>query len=435
MNNKNFILLKKKNNISGKINIPGSKSISNRILLISALSLGITKIKNLLISDDTLIMIKCLKKLGIKIKKKKKIFFVYGNFIKFLKKNVKLFVDNAGTLIRPLTSILSFMKGNYILYGSKRMNKRPIKDLVSSLNNIGMRIKYLKNNGFPPLLIKKGKIKTNIIKIKSNISSQYLTSILISSVLINKFKEIIIITNNNIVSNSYINITINLMKLFKVNVIKINNNVFKIITKEKYISPGIVKIEGDLTSASYFLASSVISKGPLKIKGIIKNSIQGDVKFLDILEDMGAKINYQDNELEIYYNKIIKNFNIDCINFPDLAMTLLMLSLYSNNISLFKNLYSWNFKETNRLNAMKKELNKIGAKINIINRNDILVIPPKYIKSAFINTYNDHRIAMCFSLLSLNNINKLGSNILIENPKCVFKTFPNYFKLFKKISK
>uniref|UniRef100_A0A1B6E916 3-phosphoshikimate 1-carboxyvinyltransferase n=1 Tax=Clastoptera arizonana TaxID=38151 RepID=A0A1B6E916_9HEMI len=339
-NNKNIIILKKKNKILGKIKIPGSKSISNRILLISALSLGITKIKNLLISDDTLIMIKCLKKLGIKIKKYKKNFLIYGNFLKFLNKNIKLFVDNAGTVIRPLTSVLSFMKGNYILYGSKRMNKRPIKDLVNSLNNIGMNIKYLKNKGFPPLLIKKGKLKTNIIKIKSNISSQYLTSLLISSILLKKFKEIIIITNNNIVSNSYINITINLMKIFKVNVIKINNNIFKIFTEQNYISPKIIEIEGDLTSASYFLAASIISKGPIKIKGILKNSIQGDVKFLDILEDMGAKINYENNKLEIYYNKNIKSFNINCINFPDLAMTLLILSLYSDNISLFKNLYS-----------------------------------------------------------------------------------------------
>ncbi|WP_339044818.1 3-phosphoshikimate 1-carboxyvinyltransferase [Candidatus Zinderia endosymbiont of Aphrophora alni] len=428
-----YINLYLNKNFKKKIKLPGSKSISNRILLLSSLSKGITIIKEILISEDTLVMFNILKNLGINL------YFDYinNNFIIYgckknfpIKKN-NLFVGNAGTVIRPLISILSILGGEYILFGTKRMHNRPIKDLIVVLKKIGMNIKYLKNIGYPPLYISYGKFKISKLNIKCDISSQFLTSLLIGlGLLSKKYKFIFIKILGKLTSKPYIYITINLMKIFGINVI-INNNILKIFLNSGYNSPGIFLVEGDVSSASYFLAAGVISGSLIKVKGIGRNSIQGDMKIINILRMMGGIINVKKNYIESFSKDLLYAINIDCNDFPDSAMVIAIISLYTNNINILRNISNWKFKESNRLFAMKKELSKLGAKVSI-GEDFIKIIPPKFIKSAIIDTYDDHRIAMCFSLVSLNTFLKYGVFIRINNPKCVCKTFPNFFLFFNK---
>ncbi|QJC37397.1 3-phosphoshikimate 1-carboxyvinyltransferase [Enterobacteriaceae endosymbiont of Donacia thalassina] len=426
---KNILILQSINKIQGSISLPGSKSISNRVLLLSALAKGTTKLINLPSSDDINHMLNALKILGIKFilsNNQKECLIIGNNGIFTPKKKLKLFLGNAGTVIRPLTAVLSLNdKCDIILTGEPRMKERPIKHLVDSLKEGGAIIKYLEKKNFPPINIKGGFQGNNIIKIEGSISSQFLTSLLIISPLL-KQNTLINITNN-LVSKPYIDITIKLMKVFGIHVENNNYKQFKISGQQNYISPGEYTIEGDASSASYFLSAAAIKGGTVKLKNINKNSIQGDIKYVNILQKMGAIINYNKNYISCTKNTL-KSINIDCNDIPDIAMTLAVTSLFAKGITTIKNIYNWKVKETDRLQAMSEELRKTGAKI--ITGNDYIIIsPPKYIKKVVIETYNDHRMAMCFSLLSLSN-NSVG----IINPNCTSKTYPNFFKELKKIS-
>ncbi|WP_343154583.1 3-phosphoshikimate 1-carboxyvinyltransferase [Buchnera aphidicola (Pseudoregma panicola)] len=413
--------------VNGEINLPGSKSISNRVLLLSSLSSGKTIIRNFLFSEDTKYMIKALKKIGflIECNKQNNTITVVGSKKKFnFKKKISIFLGNAGTAMRPLISIFSLYKNNVKLYGNDRMNCRPVKHLVEALKIGGAKIKYKKIYGFPPINVLGG-FSGGKIYLNGKISSQFLTSILIASPLVKNNTEIFI--TKKLVSKPYIDITIKLMKIFGVKVFNKDYYYFKINGNQNYISPKCFFVEGDASSASYFLAAAAIKGGSVKVNGIGKNSIQGDTKFIKILKKMGASTIVNSNSI-IVTKKYLNSIELDMNDMPDVAMTVAILALFSKGKTIIKNIYNWRVKETDRISAMSSELKKIGAIVKE-GKDFIEICPPKDFISCDIKTYEDHRMAMCFSLIALSE-----KKITILNPNCVNKTFPKYFKNLFSIS-
>lgn len=414
--------------LKGKIKIPGSKSIANRVILMSSLSNKKTKLINIPNNQDVHHMLNFIKKIGIKhhFSNNKKNCIIFGSKKNFsINKKIKIFTGNSGTVMRLLTSILSLYKNNIILNGDKRMENRPIKDLVDAIKQGGGKIKYIKKYGYPPLNIQGG-FKGGKIKIKCHLSSQFLTSILIAGPLSNNDVEIQ--TIGKIASKSYIKLTLNLMEKFG---IKINNQNFRnfyIKKGQKYISPKEYYIESDISSASYFLAGGLIKGKNVTITGVGNNSIQGDIKFYKIAKKMGGKIYIRKNSITSKKSKL-NGIKIDMNSTPDIAMTIAILGLFAKGKTTIYNIFHWKIKESDRLKTMKKELKKIGAEVQT-GKDYIKILPLKKIKETKIKTYKDHRIAMCFSLISLFK----NTSITILDPQCVSKSFPNYFKELKKIS-
>ncbi|WAI18532.1 MAG: 3-phosphoshikimate 1-carboxyvinyltransferase [Buchnera aphidicola (Acyrthosiphon caraganae)] len=414
--------------VNGTVFLPGSKSISNRVLLLSSIAQGTTCLTNLLDSDDTQYMLNALKKLGVKyhLSDDKKTCHIQGIGQAFsLPKPVSLYLGNAGTAIRPLLAILSLHENDIILSGDDRMHERPIEHLVDALKQGGAVIEYQKQIGYPPIRTKGGFIGGSIF-LHGNISSQFLTSLLISSPL--ALKDTTIFIKGNLVSKPYIDITLNLIKHFGVNIEHNSYNVFYIKGQQKYKTPGNYIIEGDASSASYFLAAAAIKGGSIKVTGVGKKSIQGDIEFANVLEKMGAIIDWEDYSITCTRNKL-NAIDLDMNHIPDTAMTIAMVALFSKGTTVIRNIYNWRVKETDRLSAMTIELRKIGAIVKE-GKDFLSISPPILFKYSNINTYNDHRMAMCFSLISLS---ETGVNIL--NPECISKTFPSYFKDFLSISK
>ena len=418
--------LKKSNFVGGSISLPGSKSITNRLLIMAALSKGTTLIRDCLDSDDTQQMLNALKLLGVSYQKLNKDIKVIGGFHKFPIKKTSLFLGNAGTAFRPLVAILSILGGSYDLKGVARMHERPIKDLVDALLSIGADIKYLGQSGYPPLKISKSNILINgPIYINGNVSSQYLTALLIAAPLANQNLSIQI--DGDLISKPYIDITLKLLEKFDIFYINKDWQSFKLKTPASFKSPKEVFVEGDASSASYFFAAGAIS-GSIEVKGINKSSIQGDLKFLDVLSAMGANIDYLENSIKVSSNQPLRGMTINCKEIPDAAMTLAVLAMFANGITKLTNIKSWRVKETDRIQAMENELRKLGAKVST-TESSITIEPPKeIIDEVKINTYDDHRIAMCFSLISLAH-----KEITILDPKCVNKTYPSFFKDFESV--
>jgi len=421
--------LKAIQSVSGQVTLPGSKSITNRILLLSAIADGETIIKHPLQSDDTHHMIEALKILQVDLSQNKNgDIHIKGSQGQFKNKSAEIFLGNAGTAFRPLTAALSFSQGNYILSGVPRMHERPIKDLVDALLQLNANITYLNQEGYPPLKISPSEIIINSsVKIRGDISSQFLTALLMAIPLTKKEVSIEII--GDLISKPYIDITLNLMSRFGVHVKKIDWQHFVIPSSSAYVSPGEIFVEGDASSASYFLAAGALA-GNIEIKGIGKNSIQGDVKFTEALTLMGAKIQMLETSIKISKVKALQAINLDCNHIPDAAMTLAVLALFANGTTKLHNIGSWRVKETDRIKAMATELKKLGAAV-VEGKDFIEITPPLHInKNVEIDTYDDHRIAMCFSLVSLKNI-----PITINDPACVNKTFPTYFDVLESIIK
>ncbi|QCI17131.1 3-phosphoshikimate 1-carboxyvinyltransferase [Buchnera aphidicola (Aphis helianthi)] len=414
--------------INGTVYLPGSKSISNRVLLLSAFSDGMTTLNNLLDSEDTQCMLSALKEIGIvySLSNKNTTCHIKGN-IKLFKvpHALSLFLGNAGTAIRPLLSAFSLFKNDIVLTGNNRMNERPIKHLVDALQQGGAIIEYKNNLGYPPICVKGGFIG-GLITLDGSISSQFLTSLLMIAPL--ALKNTTIFIKGNLVSKPYIDITIKLIKLFGVHIKNESYSIFNIIGNQKYKTPGNYVVEGDASSASYFLAASAIKGGSVKVIGVGKKSIQGDIQFASILEKMGAIISWGDSFIISTKNKL-KSIDLDMNHIPDAAMTIAIVALFSHGTTIIRNIYNWRVKETDRLSAMTNELKKIGAIVKE-GKDFLSITPPKNFKFAEINTYDDHRMAMCFSLLCLSNF---GVNIV--NPDCVVKTYPTYFHDFLNICK
>ena len=421
--------LKAVQSVSGQVTLPGSKSITNRILLLSAIADGTTTIIGPLVSDDTLHMIDALKKLQVDLTQKDNgDILIHGTRGNFKNKSAEIFLGNAGTAFRPLTAALSFSKGQYTLSGLPRMHERPIKDLVDALLQLNADITYLGQEGYPPLKISPSEIMINgPIKIRGDISSQFLTSLLMAMPLTKK--EVVIEIVGDLISKPYIDITLNLMARFGIHVKKIDWKHFVIPGSSSYVSPGEIFVEGDASSASYFLAAGALA-GDIEVKGIGRNSIQGDVKFAEALVLMGADINILEASIQVTKVAALQAINLDCNHIPDAAMTLAVLALFAKGTTKLLNIGSWRVKETDRIKAMATELRKLGAAVT--EGNDFIEItPPLKIKEHVeIDTYDDHRMAMCFSLVSLRNI-----PITINDPACVNKTFPTYFEVLESIVK
>ncbi len=423
---------------AGTVRLPGSKSISNRVLLLAALSQGRTCIHELLASDDTAVMLFALKQLGCSIDQQKDgCVVVEGLGGRTPNSDQKLFLGNAGTAMRPLVAALALMGGEFDLSGVARMHERPIGDLVDALRQLGCSIEYLGVEGFPPLRLRTGQLTLEQpILVRGDVSSQFLTALLMALPLVAR-NAIQIEVVGELISRPYIEITLKLLKRFGIDVQREGWQRFTIPAGSQYRSPGDIHIEGDASSASYFialgaLAASAGGQNGINIQGVGVDSMQGDIRFIEAAKMMGAQIVSAPNSLQVTRGEAekgwpLKAIDLDCNHIPDAAMTLAVMALYAEGTTTLRNIASWRVKETDRIAAMACELRKLGATVEE-GADFIRVTPPlspAHWKAASIHTYDDHRIAMCFSLAAFN---PAGLSVRIEDPKCVAKTFPDYFE-------
>ena len=412
----------------GSVRLPGSKSISNRVLLLAALSEGETEVRDLLASDDTERMLDALKALGLGVVHLGgENWRITGSGGRFPVKQAELFLGNAGTAFRPLTAALALAGGDYVLKGVARMHERPIGDLVDGLRQLGADITYLANEGYPPLHLKPANIQRGgVVKVRGDVSSQFLTGLLMALPVTGQ--EVVVEVVGELISKPYIEITLATMARFGVVVERDGWQRFTIKAGSRYVSPGTIYVEGDASSASYFLALGAIGGGPVRVEGVGRDSIQGDVKFAEALEKMGARIEVGPNWMEARApeNGLVA-VDLDCNHIPDAAMTLATAALFAKGKTTLRNIASWRVKETDRIAAMATELRKIGAEVE--EGADYICVTPAALHPAAIDTYDDHRMAMCFSLAAF------GTPLRINDPKCVAKTFPDYFERFAAVTR
>jgi 3-phosphoshikimate 1-carboxyvinyltransferase len=412
--------LKAARRAAGTVRLPGSKSISNRVLLLAALARGETELHGLLDADDTRVMREALARLGVSFRDN----IVQGVGGPFPVKKAELFLGNAGTAFRPLTAALAFSGGEYKLSGVPRMHERPIGDLVEALRGIGARIDYAGKDGFPPVVLHPATLRTDHVKVRGDVSSQFLTALLMALPLAGRTSTIEV--QGELISKPYVEITLNVMRRFGVEVARKGWASFRVPAGE-YVSPGKFFVEGDASSASYFLAAGALGGGPVRVEGVGRASIQGDVRFTEVLERMGANVSMHENAIEVSSPKKLKAIDMDMNHIPDAAMTAAVLALFADGPSVIRNIASWRVKETDRLAAMATELRKLGATAE--EGADYLKVTPGKIKPGVaIDTYDDHRVAMSFSLVALG-----GVPVRINDPQCVAKTFPDYFARFASI--
>ena len=416
---------------NGTIRLPGSKSISNRVLLLAALAQGVCEIRDLLDSDDTRVMVGALRQLGVTVESlAPDVVRVTGCGGEFPLRDADLFMGNAGTAIRPLTAALPLSGGHYRLSGVARMHERPIGDLVDSLRQFGAVIDYQETEGYPPLALKGGEIRLpEVITVRGDVSSQFLTALLIAAPL--SGQRTVIEMSSELISKPYVEITLNLMARFGVSVEREDWTRFVVLAGQAYRSPEVIYVEGDASSASYFLAAGAIGGGPVRVEGVGKASIQGDVRFAEALAALGARVSLGDNWMEASgpADGKLRAFDLDLNHIPDAAMTLAVVALFADGPCTLRNIASWRVKETDRIAAMAKELRKLGATVEQ-GTDTIAVSPaPTCGNGVAIDTYDDHRMAMCFSLAAL-----AGVSVTINEPDCVAKTFPDYFDRFAEVT-
>jgi len=413
--------LKPARRASGSVRLPGSKSISNRVLLLAALAAGDTEVTGLLDAEDTLVMRKALSALGVSFSRET----VLGVGGPFPVKKAELFLGNAGTAFRPLTAALAMCGGEYRLSGVPRMHERPIGDLVDALRGVGARIDYAGKPGFPPLVIHPGMIDPEKrLKVKGDVSSQFLSALLMALPLSGRTGRVDVV--GELISKPYVEITLNVMRRFGLEVRRDGWKSFE-VQGGTYLSPGSVYVEGDASSASYFLAAGALGGGPVRVEGVGRSSIQGDVRFVEVLEKMGAEVSMGDDFIEVRGGEL-RPVDLDLNHIPDAAMTAAVLALFAGGPSTLRNIGSWRVKETDRIAAMATELRKLGAEVEE-GRDFLRISPPKKILSdKKIDTYDDHRMAMSFALVALG-----GVPVRINDPQCVAKTFPDYFAAFRSI--
>lgn len=425
---------------SGHMTLPGSKSISNRVLLLAALAQGQTHIHGLLDSDDTRVMLVALEKLGISFQRHADTQVSVTGQAVFKNRQADLFLGNAGTAFRPLTAALALMGGNFRLSGVPRMHERPIGDLVDALRQLGADVQYEARQGYPPLKISSAKATvTPITRVNGSVSSQFLTALLMAAPLATARigRPLVIEVEGELISKPYILITLNLMARFGVQVEREGWSRFTVPDDARYVSPGEVTVEGDASSASYFMALGAIGGGPLTVHGVGADSIQGDIAFAQTLEEMGARVQWGEHAVTVSGPRVatgerLRAFDKDFNLIPDAAMTAATLALYADGPCRLRNIGSWRVKETDRIHAMHTELTKLGVYVES-GTDWLKVTPPATLESwraAEIATYDDHRMAMCFSLAAFGPV-----PVTILDPACVSKTFPDYFNVFNKLVK
>ncbi len=446
---------------AGTVALPGSKSISNRVLLLAAFSAGSTTVHDLLDSDDTRVMLAALKQLGCGIEQGAGSVVINGMGGQIGTTQARLFLGNAGTAMRPLAAALALLGGDFELSGVARMHERPIGDLVDALRELGCHIDYLGRVGYPPLRVGRPSLRLDApIRVRGDVSSQFLTALLMALPLVaanrtptpgndvsslppegtvppegglSAARDLVIEVVGELISKPYIEITLNLLARFGIAVRREGWQRFIIEAGSRYQSPGTIHIEGDASSASYFIALGAMTAGisgqkDIRIEGVGADSIQGDIRFVEAARRMGAQIRSGANWLEVSRGAWpLRAIDLDCNHIPDAAMTLAVLALYADGPSVLRNIASWRVKETDRLAAMATELRKLGAIVD--EGADFLRITPPaspaHWKAASIHTYDDHRMAMCFALAAFN---AAGLPVRIEDPQCVAKTFPDYFE-------
>ncbi|HET7363621.1 MAG TPA: 3-phosphoshikimate 1-carboxyvinyltransferase [Burkholderiales bacterium] len=418
--------LKAAHGARGTVRLPGSKSISNRVLLLAALAAGETTVRGLLDAEDTRVMREALERLGVPITERADALTVHGAAGAFREKKADLFLGNAGTALRPLTAALALCEGEYFVCGVPRMHERPIGDLVDALRAIGARIDYRGKPGFPPLTIHPAKVRVAApVAVKGDVSSQFLSALLMALPLAGG--EARIEVRGELISKPYVEITLNVMRRFGVAVERAGWSGFR-IPGARYSSPGAIYVEGDASAASYFLAAGALGGGPVRVEGVGRGSIQGDVRFAEVLEAMGARVRMDDGWIECAGRGRLAPIDMDLNHIPDAAMTAAVLALFADGPSRLRNIASWRVKETDRIAAMATELRKLGAQVE--EGGDYLRITPGALKSGVaIDTYDDHRMAMSFALLAMG-----GVPVRINDPQCVAKTFPDYFTALASIA-
>ncbi|MDR0635033.1 MAG: bifunctional 3-phosphoshikimate 1-carboxyvinyltransferase/cytidylate kinase [Azoarcus sp.] len=429
-----FIDLPQMISAGGSVRLPGSKSISNRALLLAALADGVTEIRGLLVSDDTARMLDALRALGVEsVESEEGRWLVTGCAGRFPVRRADLFLGNAGTAFRSLTAVLALAGGDYVLEGVPRMHERPVGDLVDALRQLGAEIDYLEREGYPPLRLKPAAIRPGgVVGVRGDVSSQFLTGLLMALPLTGV--ETRVVVTGELISRPYVDITLDLMARFGVRVARGEGPSFVVPAAARYVSPGVFAVEGDASSASYFLAAGAIGarRGrPLRVEGVGRRSLQGDVRFAEALAHMGAEIDMGDDWMEASRPpEGLRGIALDANHIPDAAMTLAVVALFARGETRLGNIASWRVKETDRLAAMARELGKLGARVE--EGRDFLVIAPpddgQPLRAADIGTYDDHRMAMCFSLAAF------GTPLRVDDPGCTAKTFPDYFARFGRVA-
>jgi len=414
--------------IAGEVNLPGSKSLSNRVLLLSAVADGETKIENLLDSEDTRVMVAALQQLGVEITGDLATgkLTVRGCAGSLPGSDVeqKLHLGNAGTAMRPLTAVLATGQGHYVLEGVPRMHERPIGDLVDGLRQLGSQVEYLGEEGFPPLSIKADGLNEGEVNISGVTSSQFVTALLMAAPLAKG--DVVIQVVDHLTSIPYVKMTLELMRMFGIEIFYADDmTTFATLdSRHGYRSPGRVHVEGDASSASYFLTGAALTGGTVRVTGCGTTSLQGDVRYARVLEEMGAKVDWEPEAITVKgTGKPLQGVDADLADIPDAAMTLAVAALFAEGPTTLRGIANWRVKETDRMAAVSTELQKLGAKTEV-GEDYLVVHPPEAISSAEIETYDDHRMAMAFSLAACG-----GAPITILDPGCVAKTFPDYFQV------
>ena len=468
----------------GTVRLPGSKSISNRVLLLAGLSEGTTVVHDLLASDDTRVMLEALRTLGCELDQQGDTVHITGLGGKLSVLHADLFLGNAGTAMRPLTAALALLSatqgGVFTLSGIPRMHERPIGDLVDALRPLGCIVECTGQEGYPPLRLAGGQLKLSApIQVRGDVSSQFLTALLLSLPLVSQDQALTIEVVGELISKPYIESTLNLLARFRIQVQRDGWQRFVIPQGSHYQSPGSIHVEADASSASYFIAAGAIAgiDEPVRIEGVGNASIQGDIRFIEAAQAMGAKVTSGPNWLEVQRGEPgkgwpLKAIDLDCNHIPDAAMTLAVMALYADGTTRLRNIASWRVKETDRIAAMAKELRKLGA--TVVEGEDFIEVTPPASQGeqtawqhASIHTYDDHRMAMCFSLAAFNPLapsavkgkpqghagpsqmaltpsgGGLGAakpwgqaiSVRIEDPRCVAKTFPDYFEALFQVAR
>ena len=442
-----FLDLPPLNAASGTVRLPGSKSISNRVLLLAGLAEGTTAVHELLDSDDTAVMLAALQTLGCVLRHEGPVLHITGIGGRLGVQRAELFLGNAGTAMRPLTAALAVLAatqgGRFELSGVPRMHERPIGDLVDALRPLGCEIEELGQPGYPPLRLTGtagGKLATaQPIRVRGDVSSQFLTALLLALPLVSQDADVVIEVQGELISSPYIDITLNLLARFGIAVRREGWQRFTIPRASAYRSPGRIHVEGDASSASYFIALGAIAAhggAPLRIEGVGTDSIQGDIRFVDAAVAMGAQVKGGPGWLEVHRGRWpLSGITLDCKHIPDAAMTLATMALYADSPSRLTGIASWRVKETDRIAAMATELRKVGAAV-VEGPDFIEVSPPTAWRAAAIQTYDDHRMAMCLSLAAFNPLAGAAPPVPVRilDPKCVAKTFPDYFEALLGVS-
>jgi 3-phosphoshikimate 1-carboxyvinyltransferase len=422
---------------SGTMTLPGSKSISIRALLLSALATGSTELTGVLDSDDTRVMRAALRSCGVAIRELAPGHIVVDGGLHLAGRELDIFVGNSGLSARTLVAILALGQCRARLYGVPRMHERPIADLVDALTGIGARIAYLGNSGFPPLQIEPSDpITLGQMRVRASESSQFLTGVLQAAPLLTLERDVQVVVDGPLISSPYVDMTLNLMRRFGVKVSgksRDRDPCFIIPERSMYRSPGQLSVEGDASSASYFLALGALAGGPVRVTGVGRDSIQGDVQFADALQAMGAHVVLGEDYIEASSIGVARGFklnplDLDCNHIPDAAMTLAVLALFASGPSVLRNIGSWRVKETDRLHAMACELAKLGATVNE-GTDSLTIVPPRRLCSASVDTYDDHRMAMSLALAACGDI-----TVRVNDPGCVAKTNPRYFEQIRMLT-